>query len=161
MFKQLVIILFSLTAIDVQANEANFTKPEQFSFGSGLQEVKRKLTPLCTLIKIKEISPITAPLAQQSQTQINCAGFMFGGKKRNIELVFQDDQLDIVWILFPKEEKQTFITNFKAIYGPPSMTVNFGTIFLQGNAAIRNEPSEVLFASNRQVNVMMMKLKKQ
>ena len=161
MFKRLIIIPLLFVIAEAQSSEAVFTKPKQFSFGIGLEKVKLNLTSLCTSLKVKKITPITAPLANKTQEQINCSGFMYGGKKRDVELVFQDDQLDIVWILFPKEEKQTFITNFKALYGDPSMSLGYGDIFLQANAAIRNEPSEVLFASNRQVKAMMNILKKQ
>ena len=97
---------------------------------------------LCSSIQVENITPITAPLTVKSQEQINCSGFMYGGKERAVELVFQDDQLDIVWILFHKEERQKFITNFKTIYGEPTMNVGFGVIFLQANTAIRNVPSE-------------------
>jgi len=147
--------------IQSQLNEAVFTKPESFSFGSGLENVKLNLKLLCNSLTVKKITPITAPLAKKTQEQINCSGFIYGGKARDVELVFQDDQLDLVWILFPKEEKPTFISNFKAIYGEPTMNIAYGAIFLQANAAIRNDPSEVLFASNRQVKVMMNILKKQ
>ena len=161
MFNKLMFISLLLVIVGAQASEAVFTKPEQFSFGSKLEKIKHDLENLCSSIQVKNITPITAPLAIKSQEQINCSGFMYGGKEREVELVFQDDQLDIVWILFPKEEKQKFISSFKAVYGEPSMNVGYGAIFLQANAAIRNEPSEVLYASNRQVKVMMIKLKKQ
>lgn len=161
MIKSLVVTVLLSVMSSASADGANFTKPIQFTFGSKLENVKGEIAKLCSSIEVKNIAPITAPLAKKSQAQINCSGFIYGGKKREVELVFQDDQLDLVWILFPKEEKQKFISNFKAVYGEPSMTIEYGTIFLQANAAIRNTPSEVLFASNRQVNVMLEILKKQ
>lgn len=99
-----------------QANKVVFTKPEQLAFGSTQEKIKLDLDRLCSSIQVENITPITAPLAVKSQEQINCSGFMYGGKEREVELVFQDDQLDIVWILFPKEERQKSITNFKTIY---------------------------------------------
>ena len=161
MYIKVIVVFLLLTIGKSQANEVTFEMPSQFAFGQNVEQVKLNLSPMCSAINVINIVPITAPLAKQSQQQINCAGFMYGGKKRQVELVFQDNQLDIVWILFPKEEKQTFITNFKALHGEPTMEVGYGTIFLQANAAIRNEPSEVLFASIRQVKVMMNKLKQQ
>ena len=161
MYKKLLLISFLLISLGLKANEISFAKPEQFIFGSSLNKVKSNLESFCSSINVEKIIPITAPLAKKSQTQINCSGFIYGGKKRVVELVFQDDQLDIVWILFPEVEKLDFKNNFEETYGSPTMEIEFGTIFLQANAAIRNNPSEVLFASNRQVKVMLNKLKQQ
>lgn len=161
MYGRFILLALLIATGASQASDASFTKPEQFEFGSSIKHIKAALAPLCSSINVENISPITAPLAKKSQNQINCSGFVFGGKERHVELVFQDDQLDIAWILFPEDEKSEFIANFKAVYGEPSMEVGFGTLFLQANAAIRNEPSEVLFASDRQVSVMMQQLKQQ
>ncbi|OKY27354.1 MULTISPECIES: hypothetical protein [Thalassotalea] len=161
MVRKLVFISLLSIMVGAHADEKTFVKPMQFSFGSTLEDVRRDIDKECLSIEVQNITPITAPLAKTSQTQINCSGFMYGGQARNVELVFQDDQLDIVWILFPKEEKQAFISSFKTLYGEPTMEIDYGAIFLQANAAIRNEPSEVLFASNRQVKVMMSILKQQ
>lgn len=161
MHRKLILISLLLISGLSQANEESFFMPNQFVFGSSLDKIQSNLEALCYSLQIKEITPITAPLAEVSQHQINCSGFVYGGKERDIELVFQDDQLDIVWILFQEEEKQKIISSFKIIHGEPTMDVAFGTIFLQANAAIRNTPSEVLFASNRQVKVMLQKLKQQ
>jgi len=160
MIKKLILIPLLSIMIGTQASDSIFTKPVQFSFGSKLESVKHDIDKLCSSIEVRNIVPITAVLAKNSQAQINCSGFMYGGKEREVELVFLDNQLDLVWILIPQVEKQKFISNFKAIFGEPSMTINYGAIFLQANAAIRNEPSEVLFASNRQVKVMVNILKK-
>lgn len=129
-------------------------------FGESVSSIKEKLTNKCTRIIEKDIIPITAPLAKESQKQIDCLGFKYAGIPRKVELVFQDDQLDIVWILFPVEEREKLISNFTSIYGEPSMSIEFGTIYLQANAAIRNQPSEVLFASDRQVKMMLKSLSK-
>lgn len=136
------------------------SKPEEFAFGESVESIKEKISTKCLDMKLKDIVPITAPLAEESQTQIDCFGFDYAGNPRKVELVFQDDQLDIVWVLFPVEEREKIIASFMAIYGEPSMTIDFGTIFLQANAAVRNNPSEVLFASDRQVQVMLKSLSK-
>ena len=138
----------------------SISKPEELAFGESVSSIKEKLTTKCTRMVEKDIIPITAPLAKESQKQIDCFGFKYAGIPRKIELVFQDDQLDIVWILFPVEERGKLISNFTSIYGEPSMAIEFGTIYLQANAAIRNHPSEVLFASDRQVKMMLKSLSK-
>ena len=75
-----------------------------------------------------------------------------------MELVFQDDQLDIIWILLAEEELPLFKQRFTEAYGEPSFEIDFGTVFLQANAAMRIQPPEVLFASARQVEAMLQQL---
>lgn len=158
--KPLLISLMLLSGTG-HANEADFSKPEVFTFGSSVNVVRENLEPLCTTLTVQKIEPITAPLAKESQRQINCAGFVYACKKRKLELVFQDDKLDLVWILFAEQERQLFIDEFKSLYGEPSMEIDYGTIFLHANSAIRNKPPEVLFASDRQVQVMLKQLAQQ
>ena len=134
------------------------TKPQEFTFGESFNSIKEKISDRCVSMEYRDIVPITAPLAKISQKQIDCLGFVYAGKPRKVELIFQDDQLDIVWILIPIDERDEIISTFSSIYGDPSMTIDFGTIFLQVNAAVRSDPSEVLFASDRQVKVMLKSL---
>jgi hypothetical protein len=98
-------------------------------------------------------------LVKETQTQIDCADFTYAGKNRSIELVFQDDELDIVWILFPETERPQILRSFRSTYGDPSMEIDFGAVFLQANAAVRNSPPEVFFASERQVKAMLKSLR--
>lgn len=79
--------------------------PALFDFGDSLSSTKERLTKHCDKVDVIDVYPITAPLAKHSQRQINCHGFNYAGKPRNVELVFQDDQLDLVWILINDDEK--------------------------------------------------------
>ena len=135
-------------------------KPALFSFGSSVKDIEALIKPYCEEYAVRNVVPPTGPLVKRSQTQIDCSGFYYAGKDRHIELVFQDDQLDIVWILFSKEERSEMIRLFREAYGEPTMDIEFGTVFLQANAAVRNSPSEVLFASERQVKAMLNTLRK-
>ena len=49
--------------------------------------IKENLINECEKITEKNIVPITAPLAKDSQKQIDCFGFLYAGKKRKIELL--------------------------------------------------------------------------
>jgi hypothetical protein len=161
MIKNILILLGIIALAQGCASpKYSISKPVEFALGDSVSSIKEKLTNKCTNIIEKDIIPITAPLAKESQKQIDCFGFKYAGIPRKVELVFQDDQLDIVWILFPAEEREELISNFTSTYGEPSMTIEFGTIYLQANAAIRNQPSEVIFASDRQVKMMLKSLSK-
>lgn len=155
------LLLLLLGAGHLHAAALDVVRPATFAFGSSVAEMEERLGPLCTSLDVRAITPPTAPLARLSQHQIDCEGFLYAGKPRKVELVFQDDQLDIVWILFPEDEKAAFIAAFTARYGAPSLEVEFGTVFLPAAAAVRNTPTEVLFASERQARAMMATLKAQ
>ena len=155
MLRLLLITSTLLLSGAVFAGTTDVNKPKQLNFGSSVKDTMNKLKPFCSSLSSRSITPITAPLATNSQVQVDCSGFLYAGKERNIEVVFQDDQLDIIWILFPKVEKNNFISDFTSTFGEATMEIDYGVLFLQANAAIRNEPSEVLFASDRQVKVMM------
>lgn len=135
-------------------------RPVVFELGNSFDNVREKAINECEKISEKNIVPMTAPLAKESQKQIDCYGYLYAGKKRKVELVFQDDQLDLIWILIPSDEKEEVIRKMDELYGEPSMVIDYGTIYLQANAAFRNEPTEVLFASQRQVDAMLKTLSK-
>lgn len=148
------LLILALTA-GCTTQQYSVSKPEEFVLGESYNVSREKALSVCNSIAEKDIVPITAPLALKSQKQIDCFGFIYAGKPRKLELVFQDDQLDLIWILLPSEEKARVINELSRLYGKPSMVIDYGTIFLQANVAYRNAPSEVLFASKRQVEVML------
>lgn len=159
MFKLMGWVMSVLLLNTTYVFAADVLQPQALQFGSGVDMTADRLKPYCSSLSVRSIVPITAPLAKQEQTQIDCSGFLFAGKKRHIEVVFQDDQLDIIWILFEPDERAQMLSQFISEFGEPTMDIAFGTLFLQANAALRNQPSEVLFASDRQVKVMMAALK--
>ena len=150
-----VFLVFSVLTVGCATQQYSVSKPEVFVLGESYDISREKALNVCKGISEKDIVPITAPLAQKSQKQIDCLGFIYAGKPRKVELVFQDNQLDLIWILLPSEEKVRVINELTRLYGKPSMVIDYGTVYLQANAAYRNAPSEVLFASKRQVEVML------
>lgn len=142
-----------------KAASYSVSKPENFVLGESVESIKKEALKACKSIEERDIFPITGPLAKLSQKQIDCEGFYYAGKPRSVELVFQDDQLDLIWILIPELEREHINTAMTATYGAPTMVVDYGAIYLQVNAAVRNKPSEVLFASSRQTKAMLKKLK--
>lgn len=150
-----VFLMFLTPTAGCATQQYTVSKPEEFVLGESFDISRESALNVCESISEKDIVPITAPLALKSQKQIDCFGLIYAGKPRKVELVFQDDQLDLIWILLPSEEKTTVINELTRLYGKPSMVIDYGTIYLQANAAFRNIPSEVLFASKRQVEVML------
>ena len=66
-----------------------------------------------------------------------------------MELIFADGILDMVWILTLPEEEDTLIAGFTKLYGKPTHVKDDVTFFLNDGVAVRNDPHEVLFISDR------------
>ena len=130
-------------------NSEIVTKPLPFEFGSTMAEIEQNMLPLCDSLHKKMDEPIQLPTAKKDQSQLNCFGFMYAGKKRKVELIFADDTLDMVWILTEAEEESMFVENFKELYGEPTHIKEDVTFFLNDGVAVRNNPHEVLFISER------------
>jgi hypothetical protein len=111
--------------------------------------MQETMTPLCATIEARTIEPRQLPTAQRTQTQLDCTGFRYAGKAREAELVFADDQLELVWILTEPEEEDFFIEQFTERFGPPTHVLPDATFFLDDGVAVRNDPDEVLFLSDR------------
>ena len=124
-------------------------KPEVLVFGEELELVRAKMEPLCTSITQRDIEPIQLPTARTSQIQLDCEGFHYAGAPRLAELVFADGVLELVWILVEPEELPQLVQDFRDLYGDPTHDNEQVTFFLDDACAVRFEPAEVLFLSER------------
>lgn len=141
--------LLGMFILFVSCQEHTVSKPDLFEFGASQEEMMEKMIAQCESVKERTINPIELPTAQTAQTQLDCKGFPFEGQKRKVELVFADGQLDLVWILTEPEEKQNFIAAFTKQFGPPTHEIEGATFYLDAGVAVRNEPHEILFISDR------------
>lgn len=124
-------------------------KPDLIRFGASRDQVLAALEGHGTIAAERTIEPIQLPTARHAQTQIDVEGFMYAGKPRKMELVFADDSLDLVWILTEADEETAFIEAFRQRYGEPTHRRTDATFFLDAGVAVRNDPHEVLFISER------------
>lgn len=138
-----------LTLFSCNKQSQKISKPAVFEFGTSMNQMKIQVRTLSESLKERMDEPLQLPTATRSQTQLDIAGFMYAGKKRDVELIFADDALDIIWILTEAEEEATFIEAFKALYGEPTHIKDGFTFFLNNGVAVRNSPPEVLFISDR------------
>lgn len=124
-------------------------KPEVFKFGDTKSNVMLALNDLCKIVSDRSIDPIELPTAQKTQSQLDCEKFKYAGKKRNIELIFADGILDMSWILIDSTEVDTLIVSFTKLYGKPTHVKDDVTFYLNEGVAVRSDPPEVLFISDR------------
>ena len=140
-----IFLLFFSEAIISQS----ITKPDIFKFGDTKSNIMMAINEECKIVNDKKISPVQLPTAKTSQSRVDCERFKYAGKKRNIELIFADDILDMVLILIEPEEEDTLIAGFTKLYGKPAYVTDNVTFFLNNGVAVRNNPHEVLFVSDR------------
>ncbi len=127
----------------------SWEKPEFLIFGSNIDVIKTTLHEQGFKIIERSITPIELPTAKESQTQIDVEGIIFGGKEWFIELIFADGILDMMWILTDAEEEVVIKSHLQSKIGDPSHTVPEAWFYFNHNIALRNQPHEVLFISDR------------
>lgn len=137
----LIIIHFS----SCNDNSKSITKPTLFEFGCSMTEIKKSIVPLCDSIHEKLNIPIQLPTAQNNQSQLDCMGFLYAGKKEPLNSYL----LMTHWILTEPEEEDVFIQKFEKLYGKPTHKKEDITFFIDNGVAVRNKPHEVLFISER------------
>lgn len=148
-YLKITCLLSMLTFFACSNPTETITKPEVLEFGSSMAEMKEGLQPLSDTMTERLEEPLQLPTAKTTQSQLDVSGFLYAGKNRNIELIFADDALDIIWILTEAAEESIFIEAFKALYGEPTHIKDGVTFFLNDGVAVRNNPPEVLFISDR------------
>ncbi len=147
LLKTSLIIILQIALLSISGDDLK--KPSVFEFGSSMEDMKIALKSMSDSMTVQMNEPIQLPTAQKSQMQLNVYGFKYAGKKRKAELIFADDQLDIIWILTEAEEEKEFLKEFTAMYGKPTHQMKDVTFFLNHGVAVRNVPHEVLFLSER------------
>lgn len=141
-------ILLSVVSIQILYPQS-IEKPEVVKFGETKSNMMMSLDSICKITNDIQITPIQLPTAKKSQSQVDCDKFHYFGKKRKAEFIFADDILDMVWILTLPEEEDTLIAGFTALYGKATHIKEDVTFFLNDGVAVRNDPHEVLFISDR------------
>jgi hypothetical protein len=124
-------------------------KPEVIKFGENKSNIMIELDKICKINSDRQISPPELPTATKTQSQLDVEKFMYAGKKRKAEFIFADGILDMVWIFTEAAEEDTLIAGFTKLYGKPTHVRDDVTFFLNAGVAVRNDPHEVLFISDR------------
>ncbi|MEJ2595772.1 MAG: hypothetical protein P8100_11765 [bacterium] len=148
--KTYICLMVCLLMVSVsEMHSQSIAKPEIIQFGETKSNIMLAFDQQAKIVSDKQIVPIQLPTAKSSQSQVDCEKFRYAGKKRKIELVFADGILDMVWILTLPEEEDTLIAGFTKMYGKPTHVKEDVTFFLDAGVAVRNDPHEVLFISDR------------
>lgn len=137
---RLCAILLSLLPGSVTAASMDGARPAASAPGSPVAPVRQTLAPACMVLQVQVVAPPAVPLLRIRRHQAGCDGVLSGGRLRKLELVFLDNRVDLVWILFPAQERPAFLQAYTARYGTPSLQLEWGRIHLAAGAAAGRWP---------------------
>ena len=137
------------TLIHVAADEPVLEKPVSFEFGASMASIRDQILLACDDISSRKVEPAELPTATEHQYQMDCTGFEFAGQKRLVELIFANDQLDMIWILTEASESDALVATLTSQLGEPSHVKEDLVFWLDAGTAVRKAPHEVLFISDR------------
>jgi hypothetical protein len=98
---------------------ANIAVPNELKLGDDLNQVKQQLSKKCDELTEQKL-PLLLSVASERQSLVKCHGFEYFGDKHSIELMFSDNQLDVIQILGVQVEHDDLLRLLKQEYGAPS-----------------------------------------
>ena len=146
MMTSFLIALFAV--LSILPAQSNDFRPDVPPFYSTLAEVRAAVETRCDEIEVRELN-LLLDVARESQQQIDCEGFEYRGKKRLMELMFSDNELDLVIVLIDEAEHSELEPQFRETYGDVLHESPIGLFFYDSAVAIRTRPHEVVFVSKR------------
>jgi hypothetical protein len=90
------------------------------AFGSSIKEVTKNLKGKCDKLRSRTI-PKLLSVAKNTQRQLECTGYVYFGKKRFVEIMFSDDQLDIIHIMNMRDMLPDFKHMIEMEFGEPAV----------------------------------------
>lgn len=117
-------------------------------FGISLEQTTQQLSDMCETLETTTQAR-TFEVAKVSQTQLTCNGYHYLGKKRNLKLTFNDDELDLIEILNIRDLLPELLKNFKAQYGAPKSSGKWIEYFDAGSVALHILTKKLTFHSKR------------
>lgn len=123
-------------------------RPNVPDFYSSLETVELAMVDRCETIEVRELE-FLLDVTRVSQQQIDCTGFEYMEAKRFVELMFSDDELDLIIVLIEPDEFEALSQTFRDTYGEPTHDSAIGQFYYGDAVAIRTRPFEVVFASRR------------
>jgi hypothetical protein len=141
------VISLILLAASLQAS-SNDLDHHIGNFGDSILTIRSNLEGKCDELSERELS-ILLNVVKNSQTQLECDGYLYRGKKRFVELMFSDGHLDIIHIMRTESDHEELKDILISEYGKPSFSSDQVDYFLSEGISLRTEPHEISFVSKR------------
>ena len=123
--------------------------PKAFEFGGRFEDLEDRLRAIAMASDLEVIEEPWLPTQPEHQTQLNLYGMVYAGFFRKAEVVFGDDQLELVWILTGKAEEDRVRERLIAEFGKPEFVSDEFEAFAGWRVALRKDKPEILLLSER------------
>ena len=128
----------------------SLARPEIARFGDTFLKVYSDLQHLCDIGLIEHPGEaINLVTVKRMQSAMTCIGLHYGGKMRKADFVFADDILDLVIIETEADDQDSLRNGLIEQFGPPSISENGDTVFMDAGVLLRTDPHSVVFFSDR------------
>lgn len=141
----MVVGLFILAMPVVFADTA---APSFLKLGDNRTQVKLDLSKKCKAVSEQKL-PRLLSVASKNQYLIKCKNFEYRGSRHSIELMFSDNQLDVIQILGTQAHNKDLRNLLKQEYGKPSYSSNEVVYYQSLGISLRTKPDNITFVSQR------------
>jgi len=117
-------------------------------FADSIPTIRSNLEGKCDELSEREL-PILLTVVENNQTQLECDGFVYRGKKRFVEIMFSDGHLDIIHIMRTESDHEELKGILKTEYGEPSFSSDQADYYRAVGISLRTKPHEISFVSER------------
>ena len=117
-------------------------------FGDSIPTIRANLNGKCDELSQRELS-ILLNVVKNSQTQLECDGFVYRGQKRFVEMMFSDGHLDIIHIMGTESDHEELTNILTAEFGEPSFSSDQTIYYRSEGISLRTIPHEISFVSER------------
>lgn len=123
--------------------------PSLFEPGGDLETLLPQFEAACPIMNVEPIKKPWLATEPDTQTQVNCFGYVYAGFPRKFEAVFGDGELELIWILTGKQEEARVREALIDAFGAPEITNDKWDVFMGGALALRKDKPEVLVISEK------------
>lgn len=125
--------------------------PSLFDMNQSINEARPRIEAACGRTSVLEYTgAMAAPY--EHQTQIDCFDLSVMGKPRKVEFMFNEGQLEFLWILFESAELDAVEAKLVEVYGVVAFENRIFKVFANGTVALRAEPAEILIGTAKLVH---------
>ena len=117
-------------------------------WGDNMETIRKNLEGRCSKIEERELRIILST-AKNRQTQLECYNFIYRGEKRFVELMFSDDNLEIIHIMKTEKDHDELKTILAEKYGEPSYSSDVVDYYAAQGISLRTKPHEISFHSDK------------
>jgi hypothetical protein len=123
--------------------------PGAFEFGGRFEDLEDRLRAIAMASDFEVVDEPWLPTQPQRQTQLNLYGMVHAGFFRKAEVVFGDDQLELVLILTGKAEEDRVRERLIAEFGEPEFVSDEFEAFSGWRVALRKDEPGILLLSGQ------------